>query len=180
MEEFNIDQAFHDLISEKDVLVVCGSRNEQVYLINQFVETIQSNRYLVTRKSQNEFIYKNKYVRFIVFVNPTYGLRLDKIYVTCYAYENADWLNTLRTRLNFGGEKMWKLWDSEKPELGRKFVTLSNDGCTAYILYSGEDGYLCAEDAYISSGHGFEGSLWSYIPDDYPIRFMEPTESDWY
>lgn len=74
----------------------------------------------------------------------------------------------------------WKEWAKEQPENGTKIVVLCDDGCSCSICYYIDGQLLDAEDGYDLSTLFIRGSLWAPIPQDYPIRFMEVTEDDWY
>lgn len=73
----------------------------------------------------------------------------------------------------------WKLWSEQKPEPGMKIVVACNDGCSSALAYVTKDGTLHAEDGYDLGSSFMSGSLWTEIPSDYPIAFMEITEDDW-
>lgn len=75
----------------------------------------------------------------------------------------------------------WRQYGVNRPEIGEKFVIADlADGCSAGIYVMLDDGYAhCAEDGELAIEHLWD-CLWMPLPPDFPIRFMEVTEDDWY
>lgn len=74
----------------------------------------------------------------------------------------------------------WKSWNINPPEPGMHIVLLADDGCsTATALAIDQDGKgtphaLDGEDGFDLTVSGFtDGALWTEIPDDYPLAFLE-------
>ena len=75
----------------------------------------------------------------------------------------------------------WKTWDTVKPEPGTKVIIVCNDGCSsAPALVLEKVGPLHAEDGFELDDSFTKGAIWAALPYDYPIRFMEMTDADWY
>lgn len=66
----------------------------------------------------------------------------------------------------------WHKWNDEKPPVGSKFIVAHDDWCSSGIYYMSGEGPLDAEDGGESEYYLF-GSIWAYLPDSYPIAFME-------
>lgn len=71
----------------------------------------------------------------------------------------------------------WASWQNNPPQPGQKVVIVCDDGCSSSLALMTEDGPLdgeCGEpffgDSYLS------GAIWTAIPDDYPLSFMEAVD----
>lgn len=74
-------------------------------------------------------------------------------------------------------EPNWIEWRIATPGPGRKFIVAHDDGCSSGIYVMLDDGPHNAEDG---ENYGMDnGALWTLLPDNYPVRFMEVTEADW-
>lgn len=67
----------------------------------------------------------------------------------------------------------WKKYNDEKPEVGKKVVIVCNDGCSSSPCLVSDDGILDGEDGNEHYASFLNGSIWAYLPDEYPISFME-------
>ena len=83
------------------------------------------------------------------------------------------------------------MWNKSKvilPDNNTKVVVIDEMGdiCIAglVLIYSGEDQLyhvlLDAEEGLEYFNTWPMESMWTYLPDNYPIHFMEITEADWY
>lgn len=82
---------------------------------------------------------------------------------------------------------MWHNYDDEKPvNSGDKIIFICDDGCSSIVAMlvdagsNGETSILHAEDAMELNPEWLRGSIWTKIPDDYPISFTQETVSDWF
>jgi hypothetical protein len=77
---------------------------------------------------------------------------------------------------------MWSKFETETPVPGSKIVIVSERGASCYAAYVNKNGdILYAEDGESLSGGGWDRTtLWTYLPNDHPIQFMEQTDADWY
>lgn len=66
-----------------------------------------------------------------------------------------------------------KAYDTDKPEAGMKILIACNDGCSSAVAYVTDEGILHGEDMWELDESFMSGSLWTQLPDDYPIAFME-------
>lgn len=72
----------------------------------------------------------------------------------------------------------WQSWDTNPPEAGQKVAILCDDGCSmsaALVVADGKEvTALEAEDGWDLGPSGYlMGAMWTTLPDDYPLRFME-------
>jgi hypothetical protein len=67
----------------------------------------------------------------------------------------------------------WRYWHEEAPELGRKVAIICNDGCSSGLALMTAEGPLDGEDGHTLWPLFLEGAQWVYLPDDYPLAFME-------
>ncbi len=81
----------------------------------------------------------------------------------------------------------WFKWDEVKPKPGDKVIFACDDGCctfAALITEADENGKICVLDAEDATdlnevtSSTLEGSIWTCLPDDYPISFMEIIPDD--
>lgn len=72
---------------------------------------------------------------------------------------------------------MWNKMDENEPSPGLKIVIAYDDGCSSSLAYVTGDGILYAEDGFNlcdpAVKHHLKGCIWTPLPDDYPIAFME-------
>lgn len=72
-----------------------------------------------------------------------------------------------------------KSYDTTKPESGMKILIACDDGCScsiAFVVDGDDEGgilILDAEDAYELDERYMRGALWTQLPADYLIAFME-------
>lgn len=67
----------------------------------------------------------------------------------------------------------WQYWNEELPGVGCKVVIICDDGCSSSIALMTDNGPLEAEDAMLLSSSFLRGAMWNYIPQSYPIAFVE-------
>lgn len=66
----------------------------------------------------------------------------------------------------------WKQMDHERPTEG-KVIIVCNDGCSSSLALVTDEGLLDGEDGLPLTDIFIKGSLWTLLPDDYPLFFME-------
>ena len=62
---------------------------------------------------------------------------------------------------------------SNHPPVGSKVAIVCNDGCSSSLGLVAEYGILDGEDGLELTVQFLQGAIWSRLPDDYPLRFME-------
>jgi len=54
-----------------------------------------------------------------------------------------------------------------------KIVIVCNDGCSTCLALVTDDGILDGEDGMVLPESFLRGAIWTALPEDYPIAFME-------
>lgn len=62
---------------------------------------------------------------------------------------------------------------SNRPPVGSKVAIVCNDGCSSALGLVAEYGILDGEDGLELTEQFLQGAIWSRLPDDYPLHFME-------
>lgn len=73
----------------------------------------------------------------------------------------------------------WYFYEAQKPLKGSKIIIACNDGCSSSLAYVAEAGILDGECGEPLHGGFMDGSVWTYLPDDFEIAFMQITPGDW-
>ena len=74
----------------------------------------------------------------------------------------------------------WRSWSADPPEAGTKIVLVADDGMSAalaLVVLNDENSpgvsALDAEDGQEFWEGYYRGALWTPLPEDYPLSFME-------
>ncbi len=81
----------------------------------------------------------------------------------------------------FKRKPVWTSWEDCPPQPGQKVVIVCDDGCSSSLALMADDGPIdgeCGEPFH--GGNFLNRAIWFPLPDDYPLRFMEITDADWY
>lgn len=76
-------------------------------------------------------------------------------------------------------QPVWTEWDEIQPKAGTKVAIAYDDGCSVAAAFMGDAGPLDAECGDPLSPEFTKGSIWTVLPDDHIIHFMEVTSDDW-
>lgn len=75
---------------------------------------------------------------------------------------------------------VWTVWVTDPPSVGWKVVIVCNDGCSSSLALMTDEGPLDGEDGMSLTDEFLAGAIWTRLPDNYPLYFMELTDADWY
>lgn len=67
----------------------------------------------------------------------------------------------------------WHKWEDERPKIGSTIVIVCDDGCSSSLALMTEDGPIDAEDADTYYHSYLNGAIWTELPDNYGLAFME-------
>lgn len=67
----------------------------------------------------------------------------------------------------------WRSFEETPPPAGAKIAIVCNDGCSSSLALVTDDGVLDGEDGFDLSGSFCEGAIWTMLPTNYPLCFME-------